>query len=1371
MSVKRRSAAESGLTPLDLPLDGSGTTFIEASAGTGKTRALTTLVARLVMEECRPLDRVLVVTFTRAATAELRDRIRSVLGATLAAARTRGVEGGDGAAPVTGRHLHGMHAEAEIAADSQAGELLAAWEGRGGIVDHAVVRRLETAMRDVDRANIHTIHGFCQRVLADHAFESGFPFGFEVHGGDGEMVARAVRDSWRRRLYPASSFLTRYAANNGFLPEEIAAWVSSRRAKSGVAIVGGDPLERPIEDHEAAWREAFDATRAVWEECRGGFLAEMLEGTWLNRSRYRARRVERELAAIEALLSAPEPRLPEPDVFGRYGREQLSKACKRNCATPDNALFDAFDRLEEASGEIRGACDRWLRWNRRDILTEVRATVRRSIRDERRVAFDDLLLELDDALDGADGKRLAERIRRTLPCALVDEFQDTDPVQTRIFSRIYGVDRPGSDGSGDGTAPEKPDRISAPDPEARAGDDGTTVSVRGERPGPFIVVGDPKQSIYRFRGADVFAYLAFRRAAHGRLHLNRNWRSVPALVDAVNALFAGADPFVTPEIEYRPVRAAAERGRILRLPAGEGGAALELWLLPRNEDGKPLAKKDASPTVAAVTADRIVQLLECGERGEATIEGEPLTGGDMAVLVRTRDQGRMIAGVLRERGVRSVEIDDGSVFHTREAEHLERLLWVIAEPARESRIRGALAGDLFGLDVRALRTLGDDDDEDDWIEWIGRIAQWRRHWESRGIGSVVLRVLEGEGGARHLLEHPDGARRLTNYRHLAELLQEVESRERLAPAEVATWLNHRRVESGAHGDSAQLRLESDEQLVKILTVHGSKGLEFPVVFCPFAWDGRAPRSGPDATYHLGASDGYREVLDLVPDDTANEAEWFEEFAESVRLLYVAVTRAQSRCVVAWGQVNGAERSPLAWLLHRPVAEPEETSGPEHERPANQQGPDRHADAEPVNESTRGQCGHDAPRNGSGESDPDVGVAALQRVVERFAALDASQWRAEIDAFARRLPEAVSVTEIGSTPVPIRALAMSEAPRPTLAALEPARALRRVRSLTSFSALLSDMAATIDDPGRSSVRQSDVDVDRPDHDQRVEPESVADDASDSVEAGRERNAFTFPRGPIAGTCLHRMFERLDLRSESGEEGPDIDEICNQALGEFGIAKDWRSVARGMVERTRALRLHEPVREAPGGANQSERNAAPGPSGGFHLADPLPRLVELEFHFPLGGLDRRRLGAVLAEHGYPDPFHRPESSGAGESRPAIHGFLRGFVDLVVEHAGRWHVVDYKSNWLGPTPEDYAPHAVNEAMAKGGYALQSLIYLVALHRYLAIRLPGYEYERHVGGSFYLFVRGIDPAAGMDRGVYFDRPSAACLHALDACFRGETA
>ena len=321
---------------------------------------------------------------------------------------------------------------------------------------------------------------------------------------------------------------------------------------------------------------------------------------------------------------------------------------------------------------------------------------------------------------------------------------------------------------------------------------------------------------------------------------------------------------------------------------------------------------------------------------------------------------------------------------------------------------------------------------------------------------------------------------------------------------------------------------------------------------------------------------------------------------------------------------------------------------------------------------------------------------------------------------------------------------------------PGRPLRRIRQLTSFTALSAEALAA--GSGRPAIERDEAEADRPDHDQHEAP---ADDAGEDTDAaggaGRGRTAFTFPRGPVAGSCLHRIFERLDEPLGGGPDKPGLDTICRETLEDFGIGEEWGPVARAMVERTRAVRLHERGREGPDGG------------GGFRLDDPaIRRLVELGFHFPVDGLDRERLAARLAEHGYPHPFARPARDGAGERLAPIHGFLRGYVDLVVEHAGRWYILDYKSNWLGPAPADHGPEALDAAVRANGYPLQYLVYLVALHRYLATRLPGYDYERHVGGAFYLFVRGIDPAAGMSRGVYFDRPSAACLHALDECFRG---
>ena len=1326
--------AGSDHTPVDFPLDRAGTTFIEASAGTGKTHALTTLVARLVIEEGWPIDRILVVTFTRAATAELRDRIRRVLGMLLDAVRARLQEVAPPAGPEAPADLPdsaGPRAieAVEPAIDPRARELLSAWEDRAGEIDLALAaRRLDGAMHDIDRANVFTIHGFCQRVLADLAFESGLSFGCEVGGEGGEAVAAAVRDFWRRRMYPSSTLLMRHAVENGFLPRALSGWVSRRRAKVGAEVVGGDPPAQPLEACEASWRGVFDAVRLQWESQRDTFRTEILEGPWLNRQRYRTARSKADLAALEALFSAADPRLPAEGAAGRYGREQLSHACKRGFAVPDSPLFDAFDRLEDASGALRAVYDQWLRWARREALAEVRQSVRRRLRTDRILAWDDLLIELDDALGSGGGERLAAQIRREFPCALIDEYQDTDPVQARIFSRIYA-----------GAA-------QSPPAAAAFGPENEEASARGERtrPGPFIVVGDPKQSIYRFRGADVFAYLAARRSATGRLHLDRNWRSVPPLVEAVNAVFSGAAPFVTAGIGYRAVAAAGEPPGPLRLANQDAPFPLEFRLLPRVEDGKALAKKDVLPVVAGAAAEEIARLLELAGRGEAVVEDRPLAGADLAVLVRTREQGRLMAGALRERGVRSVEIDDGSVFHTREAEQLERLLWALADPGREPRVRGALAGDLFGLDAQALLALGDD--EQAWSAWAQRREDWRSHWESRGIGSVLLRLLEGEGGARHLLRHSDGARRLTNYRHLAELLQAAETRDRLAASELAAWLNRRRADPDSRDEEAKLRIESDERLVRILTVHGSKGLEFPVVFCPFAWDARSPgrrSDGVDAVYHRGAEDGYREVIDLAPRERAVAIEWLEEFAESVRLFYVALTRAKYRCVVAWGQVRGAEDSPLAWLLHRS------------------------ADGQPPVTEPDGD---------------DAAIAALRDVADRFRGLDAEAWRSEVEAFARRLPGAVTVSVLGPEPPPVRTPEPSDDPLPALAAREPGRPLRRIRSLTSFSALWAEAAAPAGGAGvvgdRAPAGRDEAEIDRPDHDQHEEPADAAGDPSGTDEApAGERTAFTFPRGPVAGSCLHRIFERLDDPPEMAADRTGLDETCVAALADFGIDGVWRPVARDMVENTRAvlLRTSEAAKGAEGGAGSGrdavtagrEAGRAAG-SGGFRLGDPHRRLVELEFHFPVEGLDRHRLASRLVEYGYPDPFGGAAPNGTGGFRPPLHGFLRGYVDLVVEHGQRWYVVDYKSNWLGPEPGDYAPEALAASMRAGGYTLQYLIYLVALHRYLATRLPDYDCERHVGGAFYLFVRGIEPAAGMRRGVYFDRPSAECLLALDDCFRG---
>lgn len=1249
-------------TPLELPLDRSGTVLVEASAGTGKTHALTTLIARLVVEAGREIDEILVVTFTRAATAELRDRVRR----TLRAARLVVDEGG-------------------AAGDPQAQELHARWTGPAGVDLAQAARRLDAAIHDIDRASVYTIHAFCQRVLSDLAFEGAFPFGFEVSGDDPEVTADAVRDFWRRRLYDASPVLVRYAVDNEFLPAALSEWAARGRTKPGLHVVSAEAPAAPPELREAEWRAVFEAGRAGWETHGDAFRTEMREGAWLHRGRYRRTRVEERLAFMERAFAAPEPRLWKADIAGWFGREKVTSACRRGFAVPDNPLFDAFDALEEAARRLQAACDDWLRWARGEMLAEVREATRRHAREERRLRYDDLLTEVEAALGREGGARLARSLRRAHPCALIDEYQDTDRIQARIFTRVYG--------------------------EAGRAADGDT-----RAPASLFVVGDPKQSIYRFRGADIFAYLGTRHRAERVLTLDRNWRSVPGLVAAVNEVFAAPLPFAIPEIAYRAVSAARDGAGPLRVAGEDESRPLMFQLLPAAQDGKPWNKGDAGPAAAEAAANEIVRLLRPSAEGAmgtarhgAQLDGEALQGSDIAVLVRTRHQGQLVARALRDRGVRAAEIGDESVFDTREAEHLERLLRCLAEPVPERELRGALAGDLFALDTPALHAM--DEDDEVWSGWSARLRAWQSDWEARGVGALLLRLLEHEGGAERLLRHRDGVRRLTNYRHLAELLLDAETASRLSPSGLAAWLGRRRrVGERGRDESALLRLDSDEQLVRILTVHSAKGLEFPVVFCPFAWhvpDSRRGARAPGVAYHERVDGAYREVLDLNPSDEARGAAEREEFSESLRLLYVALTRAKYRCVVTWGQTRDAERSPLAWLLHRDRAgRAESGTADEHDPVA-------------------------APE----------AVDALDAVARRFKDLDWRQWREEVDELAARCPEGISVEVLDpeELPPPRRA----EPRPPALATRGPVRVLRRIRQMTSFSALSAESA-------RAAGAAAHALVEGPDHDARdtLAPRP-GEDGEGAPGDGAPRSAFTFPRGARAGSCLHRVFERLD-QAPPGDPHPDLDAVCRDALLEFGFEDEWRPVVRTMVERTRTLRLH---------ANGAK---------GFRVADPVRRIAEMEFHFPVSGLTRRRLAACLTEHSYPDPFGDDAGGVDAGDPPPIEGFLRGFIDLTVEYEGRWYLLDYKSSWLGPAAEDYAPPALARATQANGYPLQYLIYLVALHRHLGARLPGYDYERHAGGVFYLYLRGIDPAAGMSQGVYFDRPSRACIEALDACFRG---
>jgi len=1189
VSTAGAAAPDPPLDPLEVPL--AGTCLIEAAAGTGKTHAVTELYLRLLLEAALPVEAILVVTYTRAATAELRGRIRE----RLAAARDE-LERGPSPA------LAGLVARA------------------GG--EEAARARLAAALRSMDLAAVHTIHGFCQQALAEHAFAAGLPLGRELLAEQQALLLEVVEDFWRREM--AVPGAAPAARERRLSPDGLARWVSGPLARLRLEVRG--PRQPPAP--EAVIERRVRARAALARRWRGerrrieALLCD--DPSPLNRARYRVATLRALVEAIEAWLEDPAeaPGAP-PEGIERLAPEALAAATKGGQEPPAHPAFAACRQVAEAWQRGAEALAEWERALRVRLLEHCRVELARRRRARAQLGYDDLLLDLASALEGDDG-RLAAALAARYRAALIDEFQDTDPVQLEIVERIFAA---------------------------------------GRR--PLFLVGDPKQAIYRFRGADLFAYLAARGRATRTRRLAENWRSTPPLVAAVNALFASRRaPFVLPEVGFAPVRAAPGASPPPLTVAGEACPALRVWLLRRGAGGKVLNKGDTATAMAAAAAAEAARLIELGRAGAARLGERALAAGDIAVLVRSHLQGRAVRAALEAAGVACVRHGQDDVFASAEAEELERVLRALLAPGSAGRVRAALATPLFGLDAEGLAALEAEPRRAEL--WAERFARWQRAWRERGLMAAFLRWSEEAGCAARLLAAPGGERALTNLRHLAERLHGIEHERGLGPAALTAWLAARRSLAGGEDAEAQLRLERDGEAVQVLTVHAAKGLQFPVVLLPFAWSaGREPDPRAGIACHEREAGG-RETLWLVaePPEQALRQARLETLAEELRLLYVAVTRARSHCVLAWGAVRDAGRSALAWLL----------------------------------------C---AGEEGGGE-DP---VAAL---AERFAGLDDAALERALAGLAGRCGGALAV-EAPPAPRPLPLAAPPGAATEPRARSFAARIASR-RELTSFTALLAGHAP-----------------ERPDHDAAASHEVPA------VAPAPGGDRFAFPRGARAGSCLHALLERFDPRRRES-----LAEQAAGLLAEHGFDPAWAGALAGWIDEILATPL--------GGGAQITLAALPSAA----------RRTELEFHFPVSALEPRALARLAAGHGI-DP-----GAVASLERGPLQGFVHGYIDLVFRHGGRYYLADYKSTWLGEEPRAYRQERLEAVIGAEAYPLQFLLYSVALHRHLAARLPGYDCRRHLGGVYYLFLRGMSPAHEPGTGVYFRRLPAALITALDALLGG---
>ncbi len=839
------------------PLRGSH--LIEASAGTGKTWTIAALYVRLVLghgDACtapvRPMlpQDVLVMTFTRAATRELSDRIRARL--TEAAQVFRGIAQTD---DVFLNQLKSEYAEGEPREQA--------------------AYRLALAAQAMDDAAVYTIDAWCQRMLREHAFDSGSLFEENLVGDEAALRLEAVQDYWRQQLYP---MVTPLVAQVQRVWRDVPSLDKDMRALMAVPLA--DPAPGTLAEVFGTVLAERDAQLAAlkqgWVEKADnllGWIEAQLEhhkSSWDGRKLTYKKSAEW-LGVLKAWAqSADESKVLQEDM--KAGWTRFTPEGLLACRKPGEAPVDlppesqAYADLQAALLALPEPAQAARLHARTHVLQRMAELKKRS----GLFGFADMLQRLDVALaDPESGERLAQRLREQFPVAMIDEFQDTSPLQFRIFDRIYR------------TAENRQDAA-------------------------LLLIGDPKQSIYGFRGADIHGYLAARRATAGRHHvLGTNFRSTQAVVDVVNRWFQISDDAfgyrqgVEDPLPFQPVNAKG-RDEVFTTHNGKVEALTVV------HDARLRSQRDAQTHLSALCAEQIVAWLSDPQArfADAGKGDKPLQPKDIAVLVRTGKEAAAVRDALRVRGVASVYLSDrDSVFASDEAQDLCLWLRGVAEPQHMRRVRAALGTRTVGLSLAELHALATQDELLD--QRAEQMRDLRGVWQGQGVLAMLrqsLHVLQLAGRWRG---QSDGERRLTNVLHLAELLQTASSQLDGEQA-LIRWLAQQieEVKAGGAGDSEEqtVRLESDEDLVKVITIHASKGLEYPVVCLPFAHSHRMMEAHKTPVLQRDDGQGERHwTLDFDKDDT--KLADHDRLREDLRLWYVALTRARHALWVGWSPVT------------------------------------------------------------------------------------------------------------------------------------------------------------------------------------------------------------------------------------------------------------------------------------------------------------------------------------------------------------------------------------------------------------------------------------------------------------------------------------
>ena len=1196
------------LNPITLPLN--QISLIEASAGTGKTYTIGSLYLRLLLKAgennfSRPLnvEEILVVTFTDMATEELKKKIRERIT--------------DAIDKLT------AFAETQDKSAFKNDEFLTALCDNLNIFE--AIHRLKLAEQNMDLAAIYTIHGFCRRMLMQYAFHSGIHFNLELIKDQSDLLVRFANEFWREHFYPLPFEKADFIANELGSPDYVLSLLESNLGKNLIVDLENQQalsisITEFLHQYLGEYFKDIKALKRFWLESAGK-ISELIteelnkdyakgEPKSLSRRSYNTSRLTKWIDQVNAWANDPRDYVLNETLMSYFTQSALGEKGEEG-ASP--FIAPIFTELEERANALMSPD-----LLRRVILYHYRQGLQQKLLDyklnHQEKSFDDLLRLFCEALQGPQGNELAEMIRFQYPFAMIDEFQDTDSQQYAIFSKIY-----------------------RDNPEKNTG---------------FIMIGDPKQAIYRFRGADIFTYLKASNEAQSRFELTKNYRSEKNLVDGVNALFDfPQSPFIYQNINFTAVDSRDDHLRFYL--NGKAEPAYRFYLTETDKVNKT--------EMAKICAISIQHWLKSAAENQAVFQNEDtcktLQAANIAVLVRDKNEAALVKNELQKLGIASVYLSDqNSVFDSNVAKELAWVLKACLNVA-ERPILNAIATALFGLNAADIHQI--QQNEADWQRWADSFAQYQQTWQRQGILVMLHQILLEQGISERLLTQATGERDLTNFLHLAEILQQAAT---LHESEAALLSWFEKQIQGEGRQEAQIRLESERQLVKIVSIHKSKGLEYDLVWLPFlAVPSKIPTAGDMNVYYSKERD---ETLWDMENRNLN-ALYEETFAEELRLLYVALTRAKYQMAFALPAQFDKKWNALHYVL------------------------------------SQGEIGKEINLSDSKNTE-----TLLQTFKEKMQDNMEICTKPNLEAFP-----ALSINTKNDD----------------LKAAEFTGNIEQDWRITSFTSIEQGHRRQnyfAESAGKKHV----VFDDTKDYDSQNLIE-----ISTALLNENESNILDLPRGKQVGTVLHRHFENCYFSDLANTE--EIDKL-RQSLQ---LDKTFTEPLQNWLQQI----SHTPLSNEIGIALADLANK--------DCIKEMPFYLATREHFDVDAFNR----ALKAHH------HLPSEPLQFEQ---IQGMVRGSIDLVFRHNGKYYIVDYKSNFLGSTLADYNQEALKKEMLHSHYDWQYLIYTLALHRYLQSVVPHYDYARDFGGGFYLFLRGMNGEP--QSGVFYDRPSIELITELDGVF-----